>query len=345
VEPFLFAALFIEIAVLISIPLLYPPGSQPGQGVLRYLIFQTLGMPFILFTGWMLTGLEAGSADLAANVRAGVLLVTGFAFLLAVFPFYTWIPLLLQQVNPYAGGFVLFTLLTASLLFGLTFFDQYAWIRSTNALPGLLTIMGTVMIVTGGVWAMFQTHLGRIFGYAVIVETGFSLLAAAAGSQAGFSSFALLFVPRLASMALWALALAVLFQQTASLEMSDLHGLGRRARLLFASILAAQLSLAGLPLLSGFPVKLNLLAWSAGQAPLVSAWVLAGLFGSIVAGLRTAYQFLAAAENPPEISLSHWQTSLLAAGILIVFLIGLLPQVLLDPFRGILTAFPNLPGM
>ena len=49
VQPFLYAALIIEVAVLISIPLLTPSGQNPGKGVIRFLIFQTLGVPFILF--------------------------------------------------------------------------------------------------------------------------------------------------------------------------------------------------------------------------------------------------------------------------------------------------------
>jgi len=51
VEPFLYAALFIEMAVLLAIPLLISIYSPPGRGIVRFLIYQTLAMPFILVTG------------------------------------------------------------------------------------------------------------------------------------------------------------------------------------------------------------------------------------------------------------------------------------------------------
>ena len=54
VQPFLFASLLIEMAVLVAVPLLLPLEQKPGQGVIRFLIYQTLGMPFILFAGWLL---------------------------------------------------------------------------------------------------------------------------------------------------------------------------------------------------------------------------------------------------------------------------------------------------
>jgi len=57
VQPFLYAALIIEVAVLISIPLLSSSGQKPGKGLVRFLIFQSLGMPFILFSGWLLAGM------------------------------------------------------------------------------------------------------------------------------------------------------------------------------------------------------------------------------------------------------------------------------------------------
>ncbi len=345
VEPFLFAALLIEIAVLLSIPLLNPPGTQPGQGVLRFLIFQTLGVPFILLAGWMLTGVEAGSSSLATTVRAGVILGLGFAFLLAVFPFYTWIPLLVRQSNPYAAGFILFILPTASLLFGLTFFDRYSWLQSVENLPTLLTILGIVMIVTGGIWALFENHLGRVFGYAVILETGFSLIAAGIGMQADYADFAMLFLPRLIGMAVWALALAVILNTYRSLELNSITGLGRKSPLVAISLLVAHFSLAGLPLMAGFPIKVDLVASLAFERPLYAAWILIGVTGLIIAGLKTAYKMFSPGGNPLPHNISRWLRFLLAAGTVAIIIVGILPQLFLPPSQGILEAFQNLSGL
>jgi hypothetical protein len=86
VEPFLYAALFIEMAVLLAIPLLTSIYSPPGRGIVRFLIYQTLAMPFILVTGWLLAGVEASPGDLALAAQSTSMLGLGFAFLLAVFP-------------------------------------------------------------------------------------------------------------------------------------------------------------------------------------------------------------------------------------------------------------------
>ena len=61
VQPFLYAALFIEMAILLAIPLLTSIYAPPSRGVVRFLIYQTLAMPFILLAGWMLAGV-AGAA-------------------------------------------------------------------------------------------------------------------------------------------------------------------------------------------------------------------------------------------------------------------------------------------
>lgn len=343
VEPFLYAALLIEMAVLLSIPLLNPPGSPASPGVTRYLIFQTLGMPFILFAGWMLTGLEAGSADLATTLRAGVMLGLGFAFLLAVFPFYSWIPLLTSQVEPFAAGFILYIQPMTVILFGLAFFEQYAWLREASGVPALLTLMGAVMVVTGGVWSVFHRHLGRIFGSAVIIETGFAL--AAAGSIGGYASLIDMLLPRLAAFALWALCLSLIRQKTGTLDVGSLAGIGRRQPLLAVGLLAAHFSTAGLPILAGFPARLGVLTRLPPDSAGLVAALLLGMAGFVVSGLYVTFRFFNQQETSEPISLARWPRFLIAAGAATLLAIGVFPPVFLPLAERILLAFPNLSGL
>jgi formate hydrogenlyase subunit 3/multisubunit Na+/H+ antiporter MnhD subunit len=288
VEPFLYAALLIEITALLSVPLLAPLGKPTGRGVIRFISFQSLGMPFILFTGWMLAGVEASPGDLALVVRAAILMGLGFAFLLAVFPFHSWIPMLAEESHPYIAAFLFLMLPSVVSLLGLGFLDRYAWLRDSLIVYDLLRSIGLVMVLVGGLSAAFQQHLGRMLGYTAMMEIGLSLLAVSLGKGLGIENFFALLLPKGAAFFVWAVALSEIVSITNSdLRFPAVIGLGLRYPLLAGSLVLANFSLAGLPLLAGFPVRLALWEGLSAQYPTVAIGALVGSIGLLVGGLRT----------------------------------------------------------
>ena len=286
VDPFLYAALLIEVAVLVSIPMLASPGETVRQGLLRYLIFQTLGMPFILFTGWMLTGIETGPLDPALMTRAAVMLGLGFAFLLAVFPFYSWIPLLVEHGQPFVTGFILVILPTVALFFALDFLTQYTWFKELPLVYSSLRAAGALMVATGGLWAAFQRQFGLILGYTIITQIGFAILAVGSPGPAGLSIFAAQLLPFIAAVWLWSYALSIFGRDGHSLTFASVADGLRCYPFASSALLLANLALAGLPLLAGFPFRLSLLIEVAQASPVSALWVFVGSLGLLAAGVR-----------------------------------------------------------
>ncbi len=373
VEPFLYSALLIEMAVLMAVPILAPPGKIFSPGVLRFLIFQTLAMPFILLAGWALGGVEANPTNQTLITLSIVFLGLGFSFWLAVFPFYTWIPLLAEQSYPYATGFVLLLLLTINLLVGLGFVDGFGLLRASPALFRVIGQLGALMVVTAGLWAAFQKDLARLMGYGVIVETGFSLLAISLSSHTGDVLFASMFIPRMIGLGLWALSLSILLREARSTRFEDMVGLAQRMPFATLGLAIASLTLAGLPLLAVFPIHQVLLEELARQSLFNALWALAGSVGMLfstfralavlargatlprpsAAPVRATYlpgEDLPPVERPASVEPrprpfceSRMQIALLLGGIVSLLLIGLLPQAFLPMLNGLLAGYPQLP--
>jgi NADH-quinone oxidoreductase subunit N len=343
VEPFLYAALLIEIAILLTIPLLLPLEQKPGKGLIRFLIFQLLAVPFILFSGWLLAGIEANPGDLGLVRQAAVLLGLGFAFLLSIFPFYSWIPMLAEEASPYAVGFILWMFPTVATFFGLGFLDRYSWLRDSAGIQTALVVVGGIMVASGGLLAAFQRHLGRIMGYAIIVEIGFSLLTISLGGRTGLDLFLLLTVPRAASLVIWAFALSILREQVPDLTYPAITGAARAWPLATSGLVLANLSIAGMPLLAGFPARQA--AWEAlaHNSVALAFWVLVGSIGLFAAAIRVLARITMAPEGTPWKVRESWsQRILLSVGFLALLLLGLFPQWVLPLWEKLPAMFTHL---
>jgi NADH-quinone oxidoreductase subunit N len=343
VEPFLYAALLIEMAVLLSIPLLSSPGKFSGKGIIRFLIFQTLAMPFILFSGWLLAGIEANPGDLGLVQQAAILIGLGFTFLLAIFPFHSWIPLLTEESTPITVGFILWMFPTVTLFFGLGFLDHYSWLRDAPALNNILTTVGLLMVVSGGILAAFQQHLGRIMGYAVIMETGFSILTINLGRIVGLNIFFMLLVPRILCLVVWGLSLNILKEHSSSLFLGDIKGLVRYSPFATSGLVVANLALAGIPLLAGFPPHEAIWEGLASASFPTVIWVLIGNLGLFFSAVRVMLAVSAATEGAQwESRETGAQRVLLSIGFLAVLLLGLFPQWVLPLWTKLPAIFTHL---
>lgn len=345
VEPFLYAALIIEITILICVPILSPPGKPVGPGILRFLTFQTMGMPFILLAGWASGGVTTNPTDQALILRVAVFSVLGFTLFMAIFPFHTWIPMLAEEAHPYSAAFVFFILPTIVAMFGLEFLGRYAWIRNSSTVFLVLRFLGILMAAYGGIWAAFQHHLGRILGYTVIFEIGLSLLAISLSGdprdgQMLMGIFFALLAPRAVALALWAEALSVLQDHYPELTFEHLRGAARQLPVACGGIILAQFSTAGLPLLAGFPVQVALWSSLASRAPAGVFLAVLGNIGLIFAAMRTLAILITGPQDAAwSIQETRPQRFLIGTGGLLIFIMGVVPQWIIPALVHIATIF------
>jgi len=346
VEPFLYAALLIELAVLVCVPILAQPGHPIGKGVLRFIIFQSFGFPFILFSGWLLAGVQASPEELLLMTRASLTLGFGFLFLLAIFPFHTWIPMLAEESHPYAVGFVLVILPWMVSLLGLGFMDRYLWLRTSVPVINMVQLGGVMMVLIGGIWSAFQHHLGRILGYACMVEIGFSLLSMTVSN--GAQLFFTLLLPRGLAIGVWALALSTIIRTksntgTDQLRFSAIQGAARQMPIVSTGLLVANFSVAGLPLLAGFPSRLALWSDLTSQSLLLAIITMLGSVGLFISGIRTLRALLMVDQDQNWSIQERTSVALfLIIGMVLIVLAGLLPNWFSPTLAQISQIFPNI---
>lgn len=346
VEPFLYAALFIEAAILFSIPMLSPLQSKTHPGILRYLSLQTLAMPFILLAGWLLSGVETLPPDSPLIVQTMIILGLGFGLWLAVFPFHSWVPMVSEKAHPLPVSFIIFIFPTAIALFSLNFLDRYTFLRTSQGLYQSLRAIGTLMIVLGGLWAAYQEDIKRAFGFSALAETGFLLLAIGLSDQVGLSWLLMLFPTHAISFWLWGFTLSLIETRTDSLSIRGLKGFARRYPVISSGLLIAQLSVAGLPLFATFPIKIALLSAGLTTSTGLGTWIFIGSLGLFFFTMRLLNDLVTPDEQQTS---SHWTLTEkpsvylpILLTILAVTIMGLFPHVILTNITDTLTAFSQL---
>ena len=361
VEPFLYGAIFIEIAVIVSIPIIIqssqnsendsPLGENPPTGVkesttsglvrglLRFLIFQTMGMPFLLITGWVLAGVETTPGKETILLTAG-LVGFGFMLLLALFPFHTWILMLIETAQPYVTSFVIVVFTWFVTLFALRFMDQYLWLRQENILYYVRSI-GLIILIITAISVIFEQNLGRILGYAFLMETAYILLAVSIDE--GLVIIFQMLLPRILSFGTWALSLVLIKSTAHDLNLKSLRGFVQIMPITAITLVLAQMSIAGLPLLAEFPIRYTLWVKLSYKSIWIGWLSMAGFIGLFSASIRTLAVFIDRLIKNDQVMIESKPINLLlGAAILLMLLVGLIPDLFLPIYQQAVHAFANL---
>jgi formate hydrogenlyase subunit 3/multisubunit Na+/H+ antiporter MnhD subunit len=336
VRPFLYAALFMELSAALAVFMLGDEARPATRGALRFLILTTLGTPFILLTGWLLDASAASPEETSFILRATVLLGVGFAILLGVVPFHSWLPVVAENAPPLAAAFV-FTVMRYPVLFlMLNFLGAYPWLGQNPAVYRALTLAGGGMVFVGALFVLAQRNFGRAMGYSLLMDIGATLLGIGLGTRAGVeAALAALVLRGGIALPLWATGLSHLRRAAGGDDFDSLRGYGRRYPFAAGAVVMGLLSLTGIPLTAGFAPRWALMQLLAQIHPTAALLLWAGMIGALVMCLRGVAALLISPEGQPSALAESFSESLpsilvYGAGLALMLALGAFPQILLN---------------
>lgn len=328
ISPFVFAAIFIQMAVIGAMLLLITPEYPSMRGGLRLLALSTIAMLCILLSGWMIenTGVTSSTPQLALQVT--MFLAVGFAVLMAVPPFHIWLPNSAQDGNLYSVAFVSLLLQSAGAFFLLRFMDSFVWLRENQAFFDGMRVIGMITLILGASWSIAQRDFGKAVGYAMVADVGVMLLSLSLAQVEGFRLALGLLASRMIGMIVLAMGYSHLVKHARLASFGiDLRGIAYRTPLAAATTLVGMLTLVGFPITAGFPGRWALITLM-GERQLADGIILViGSFVLVLTTLQWAYRFLRFKEEEEPVEMALGPRLLAIGGIVICIFLGIFPQV------------------
>lgn len=258
----------------------------------KYLLFGAVTSAILLYGFSLLFGFT-GTTNLYALANAltagpnmnglvfGVilLLLVGLGFKISAVPFHFWAPDVYQGAPTPVAGF----LSTASKAAGFAvllrlFFAAFPGFASW---PSVLAVVATLTMTIGNLLALPQTNLKRLLAYSSIAHAGYALIGVVAFSELGRASVVFYLLAYIATNLLAFGAVMAFSRITGTDDIKDFSGLSRRSPWLGLAMLAAFLSLAGMPPFGGFVAKVIVFQAAVEKGLYVLAFI--GILNSIIA--------------------------------------------------------------
>ena len=260
-----------------SIPLYILAGfmladDKSTEAGFKYLLFGALTSTVMLYGFSLVFGftgttdlyqladmLKAGNLELVTTFSVLALILVGIGFKVSIVPLHFWAPDVYEGSPTPVAGF----LSTASKAAGfavLTRLFIVAFPDLALSWTAVLAVLAAVTMTVGNLLALPQTNIKRLLAFSSVAHAGYVLIGVIALTQLGVASVVFYLAAYILTNLL-AFGIVMAFSRVTGLEeITDYAGMSRRNPGLALMMLAAFLSLAGMPPFGGFVAKVVVFA-------------------------------------------------------------------------------------
>lgn len=262
------------------------------------------------------------------------MILVGLMFKIGAVPFHQWTPDVYQGAPTPVTGFMAATVKVAA--FGALLRLLYVAFGGVRwDWEPILWILAILSMVVGAIIAVSQSDIKRMLAYSSIAQAGFILIGVTAASPAGLGSV-VFYVMAYGFTTIGAFAIIAMVRGPGgeATALNQWAGLGKKSPLIAAIFSIFMLSLAGIPLTSGFIGK-----WGVFTAAIEAGdvWlVIVGVVASVIAAffyvrVIVLMYFVEPNENTASVVVpSAFTTVALAVAATITVVVGIMPQPLLE---------------
>jgi NADH-quinone oxidoreductase subunit N len=271
--------------------------------------------------------ISAHPKELPLFFYSGVLLVLiGMSFKISAVPFHFWAPDVYQGA-PTAITAFMSTIVKVAAFAAIIRLFAGCFIEINSTWLNILSVITVLTLVLANVTAVYQTNVKRMLAYSSVGHAGYVLIALVSGGN--IANIVLYYLAGYSIASL--IAFTVLNQMEENnqgITIESFNGLFNRNKFLAVAMTIALLSLAGIPPLVGFFGKYLLLSLAVGAGHI---WLVILAIITSVIGVYYYFKIILAmyfkSGSWNEILVSSSQRFLLAVLLILVFILGIFPDL------------------
>ena len=256
-----------------------------------------------------------------------------FAIKIPIFPLHTWLPDAHVEA-PTGGSVILAGVLLKLGLYGLIRLAVPIFPNALLEFSPVLALLGVVGIIYGALVAWVQTDIKKLVAYSSVSHLGFCVLGFACLNVISIQGSILQMINHGVSTAALFFAVGVLYDRKHTREIENYGGIAKKVPVFAVVFLIFTLSSIGLPLTNGFVGEFMILLGSFKSYKILTAFAVSGVILGAMYMLslyrRMMFGDFDSTKNGDLEDLLPREKLIFAPLILLVFIVGLFPNIILN---------------